>query len=611
MKNVGQEHSAHKLVWVKLVNRCEQIVLSIQNSTSTQNQHLICQLLRTFYACVPRIFSQGMWPGRITFSEGIGFGRVVLQLFPSKNLHARTLSTVLFRHPAASSVCARQFVNAAINGGVHNRKLNGATLFHWRSFSSSTRGTKFQLSALPFSISPEEALDKFRDWAEVDQGLRYILSYDSVRIGAAYVPMWSFDLNIQFGNSNWKPPMFSVYQGNTLHIPGLSAYAGYSYRRTLINPVHSSSLVFLGDQTQPFGSWMLRDMVLKQSGASISVIPDAWNTTQARALNIVLEELQGIVNDAWPYDIPAPQIKTEVVKARRVFMPTFVIDYRIFGLEYRAFVSGCDKAAPVAGVSHQVFGEYNLFKTPEFHQHSRNFLTWSSGMIRLESLPFLLRLVRPVLTLFWFGLMRIWSSIPLFGVATGVLAGYRKILQPWMDARSASAEWERQREHEARMEEEEISHRDDFHDSGNARSYFYAHRHRILQHLGGTYEHEEGEYDWYRDWQKWAEQQWREQSRSQQQYQQHTGTNQGSSYQRQQRKEDKKFHWEFDESDPYSVLGIERGATKQEVSDAFRKQMLKYHPDVQPDATDSQKARLVERSKLISEAYRKIKTQMK
>mmetsp|Transcript_59522 Transcript_59522/g.164639 ORF Transcript_59522/g.164639 Transcript_59522/m.164639 type:complete len:128 (+) Transcript_59522:606-989(+) len=75
-------------------------------------------------------------------------------------------------------------------------------------------------------------------------------------------------------------------------------------------------------------------------------------------------------------------------------------------------------------------------------------------------------------------------------------------------------------------------------------------------------------------------------------------------------KKTQEFRWDFDENDPYSVLDIRRGATKQEVSAAFRKQMLKYHPDTQPNASEAQKIRLVERSKIITEAYRRIKKEM-
>lgn len=62
----------------------------------------------------------------------------------------------------------------------------------------------------------------------------------------------------------------------------------------------------------------------------------------------------------------------------------------------------------------------------------------------------------------------------------------------------------------------------------------------------------------------------------------------------------------------YSVLGVNRSASLKEVSEAFRKQMLMYHPDVQPaTASDAEKQRAIERSKLVSEAYRKIKSERK
>lgn len=493
------------------------------------------------------------------------------------------------------------------NGVINQPRTTGTVC----RFSSSTKGGGFQLHALPFSVAPEDALDKFRGWAEADQGLKYLMNYDSVRIGAAYVPVFSFDLNVRFGN-NWKPPMFSVYRGNTIHIPGLSAYAGYSYRRSLINPVHSTSLVFLGDETQPFGGWMLKDMVLKETGASISVIPDAWNATQARAYHVVLEELQSISYGSWPQDGQAPKVQAEIVNARRVFMPTFVIEYSILGLQYRAFVSGCDKAAPVAGNNHRILGEHNMFESPEFHQQSRNFLTWSAGMLRIQNLPFILRVFRPALTLMWFGLMRIWATIPLIGAATGVIAGYRKIVQPWMDARSASAEWERQRENEARMEDEDVRSRNDFTDTGAARQFFYQNKKTILDHLGGSYEHKEGDFDWYKQWEEWANQQWRQQEQAQQQSTYHRRQTSGHQGYKEQtsRQKTQEFRWDFDENDPYSVLDIRRGVTKQEVSAAFRKQMLKYHPDTQPNASEAQKIRLVERSKIITEAYRRIKKEM-
>jgi len=519
-----------------------------------------------------------------------------------------------------------------------------------RRYSNTQKTNKrFNLRALPFSISPEEALESFRKWAEDDQGLKYLMNYSSIRIGAAYVPVWSFDLNIRFKQQgkgsnrySWKPSIFESYdrtsRQDVIYLPGgLAAYAGYSYRRSLINPVHSTTLIFMGDQTQPFGSWMLKDMRLQDTGLPVHVVPDAWNSTQARAFAVVKEELQEIVDGDWTdSDTPPPLVQTQVVSARRVFLPTFVIDYKILGLEYQAFVSGCDTSAPVGGVSHQIFddgGEIGGL-SPEFQRSSRNLLvSLSSGASRLLqtfNLPVLLTVFRPLFSVIWFALVRIATLTPVIGVAGGLFAGFRKVLRPWMDSRKASAEWERQRQREAEMneDEEEINQRsrmNDFNDvSGRAKSHFQRNRESILRSLSGEATHQEGDFNWYSDWQAWAQQQWEQQARQQQQQQQHYYNQQQQQQQQQQyqqqyqqrqqsRSNTKKdeFKWPFNPNDPYSVLGIEQNVSDKEVSNAFRKEMLKYHPDTQPNASDAQKRRFVERSKLITEAYRKIKTERK
>jgi hypothetical protein len=64
---------------------------------------------------------------------------------------------------------------------------------------------------------------------------------------------------------------------------------------------------------------MLCDMILRQSGNPIRVVPDAWNATahHGRALAIVKEELQDIVNQEWPLSEcqPPPAVQTEVVSS--------------------------------------------------------------------------------------------------------------------------------------------------------------------------------------------------------------------------------------------------------------------------------------------------------
>lgn len=216
-----------------------------------------------------------------------------------------------------------------------------------RTFSSSRSnngrgsGGPFQnMFGLAFSISPESALQKFETWARKEQGLNsFLMSRNSVRISAAYCPVWSFDVNIRYivtdpntgrKRFDWKPELFSVYgTQSVIHMPGLSAYAGYTYRRSLMDPLHSTALVFLGEKVVPFGAWMLRDMKLS-TGESLQVFPDPWNATKSRALTIVKEGLGTL-----PGAAPGMQIRvqTEVVSSRRVYMPTYAIAYNVFGVE--------------------------------------------------------------------------------------------------------------------------------------------------------------------------------------------------------------------------------------------------------------------------------------
>ena len=125
---------------------------------------------------------------------------------------------------------------------AHNLQsnTNTSTLQSKRRFSSRRKGRDgFELDALPFSISPEEALERFRTWSVDDQGLNSLMSWNSIRIGAAYVPVWSFDMNIRFvvTDSNgrkrydWKPTVFQNSYGNqpVIFMSGLGSYAGTLY----------------------------------------------------------------------------------------------------------------------------------------------------------------------------------------------------------------------------------------------------------------------------------------------------------------------------------------------------------------------------------------------
>jgi hypothetical protein len=278
-------------------------------------------------------------------------------------------------------------------------------------------------------------------------------------------------------------------------------------------------------------------------------------------------------------------VQTKLVEARRVMMPTYMIDYSIFGFEFRAFVSGCDEGAKVSGVSHLMSDPSSSSKSPSFVS------TIMDGILKMDKHPF--------------GLEKLLLFRPLFSM---ILSVSQKTLQPWRDSRLASAEWEREREHEALMlqqaqhrtitesHQEEVSRVNIFSDTlGTAKSHFSQNRLQILRYFSGgnADARQEGTNDEYKKSQELGRNQWEQEEEvvveeEPLQQQQIRTTRQNSK---------PIFVWGFDESDPYFILGIHREATEAQVLAAFRKETLKHHANTQHYAKKTQKLRAVERCK--------------
>ncbi|KAL7548080.1 hypothetical protein ACHAWF_011384 [Thalassiosira exigua] len=521
-----------------------------------------------------------------------------------------------------------------------------------RPFSTRGRRRGFQLDALPFSVTPSEARDKFRSWADDEQGLGPLLSLGSTAVTAAYAPFWYFEANVRFVEASGgrrdravspaaiPEPLRSAYAGapgGVVHLPGLAAYAGFSYRRSLIDPVHNTTPVFMKKDIVPFGQWMLEPLEL--DGQTLEVYPDPWNATRERAYSVVHDELTDMANlhrddddDDGGNEV---RVETERLSSRRIYMPTYVVEYTILGVAYRAYLSGCDLSVQVSGVSHNAIfsagskGNALLEGASSFLSGlSRRAGPAAAGALQMFGLrPFvaLASLISQVA-------IRVATKLHVVGLLGGAFVAWRKIFRPYMDERTATAEWERQRDHEAQSSEG--LHVDSSRDGGSARAHFVRNEGRILRALSG----EEGRrretegYEWYNQWEQWTREQWeeaqREASRAQEEWQRQQ-QQQGRTYgqyqksrqqqrqrQQQQRtkyKQEKKdnFQWDFDANDPWSVLGIPRTASKDEVSKAFRREMLKHHPDLQAKASEKEKRRATERSKIISDAYRRIKASFK
>lgn len=444
-----------------------------------------------------------------------------------------------------------------------------------------------------------------------------------MHLTAAYCPVWSFALNLRFAVTDavtgrrrldWKPDTLRDAYGrrqSIVHLPGPAAYAGYRYRRDLVDAVHGTSLIFLRDDLVPFGPWMLDAMRDDGRDEMLRIDPDPWNATRRRALAVVREQWQALATGDYRRTHPDADdddvtVQIQVVSSRRVYMPTYVLEYRILpGVAYQAFVSGADRGADVSGVSHRLWEDDEDSAFTTLHRTSRDALRTLRSTFRRAGRVLGPRSVAVILvSLVRFGVSvagRFLLRVPPVAGAVATWIGFRKVVWPYWTQRRAEAAWTRERD--APFADDDGGVRaDDFVDAtGTAERFFQRHREAILRTLAGEEQHDKGDFDWYQDWMEWARRMYEQERRGygqQQQQQQRTS-------QKTRPRED--YQWDFDPDDPYSVLKISRNADSKEISRAFRREMLRYHPDTQTHATPAARERATERSKIISEAYQKLK----
>lgn len=530
---------------------------------------------------------------------------------------------------------------------IHLAKRLISTSSSSQSQQSSSRRTALQLDALTFSVSPSDAYTKFERWANNDQGLGSLLKFGgSTTISAAYTPFWYFGINIRFvppalGKASYvvPEPFRSAYPnppGGVIHLPGVASYAGFTYRRSLVDPVHNTTPVFLRQSILPFRKTFL-DQPLVYNGKQLDIFPDPWNATRERAYTIIRDELHSMANEQYRNRTGSTtgevKVEMERLSARRIYMPTYIVDYTVLGITYRAIISGCDSKMPISGLSHRTLFEIES-ESKRVVDGASSFLSFTTNKVApVAASAYQFFGPRPFVALaqaLWVVISRILMRIPLISVLGGAFVAYRKLVRPYVDDRSATAEWERKRDHESRNDSSSASSNIDIlRDDGSARAYFTANETRILNVLSGEQQANQREgTEWYKQWEAWAKEQWdnaqreanraQEEFQRQQQQQQQQGSANNNRYQQSQRQQqgrrqykqatkDDDYKWDFDINDPWSVLGIPRKSSKEEVSKAFRREMLKHHPDLQLQNSDSEKRRANERSKILSDAYRKIK----
>ena len=318
----------------------------------------------------------------------------------------------------------------------------------------------------------------------------------------------------------------------------------------MVDPIHNTTLVFKNESIVPFGSWMLNPMEFR--GKSLDIFPDPWNATRERAFSVIYDELHDMANG----DEHAPEVQVEVerLSSRRIYMPTYVVEYTILGVTYQAFVSGCDASIEISGISHNTIFNTGS-KGDAVFKGAASFLSQRAAPMAATALQFFG--LRPFIAagqFIWAFVSRIAMKFHIIGLlGGGAVMAWRKLVRPYLDDRAASEEWKQQRDHEARMDSFQYH---EFRDAtGTAQAYFARNKQRILRHLRGKegrQQQTEGQ-EWYSQWEEWAKQQFenaqqeafRQQQDWQRQYQQQTDEQsrqqQSYDYQQRQRQDQRQY----------------------------------------------------------------------
>ncbi|GMH92601.1 hypothetical protein TL16_g12394 [Triparma laevis f. inornata] len=453
------------------------------------------------------------------------------------------------------------------------------TLTLHRHFSSNNKS--FNLKGLPFTVPPTSVSSSFRAWT-VTQGIDKLINLKNCAVTPTYMPFYVFDFNM-------KDNLNKV----TYH-QGLPIYAGYNYRRSLANSAHDSTF---SNNENISNAELFEDKWLNriyspahnsfsptQAFINEEVVLDTWKSHRSSCWRVAMSS---VTND--------DSSKFELINSNRAYLPVYIVEYTLFNLPFRVAISGCDKNINDPIIHHLTD---HRFMSDEMKQNFANWIKRGGEMLGNNNSssyndpyrPNRFNRSRDIGTFAFYGLLGaarfVLSKLPMFLIA-GLLFGVsKKLLYPFY---VESANWEesqKEKEFESR-ESGEWKWKNTFKDvGGEGRRNFK--RQESRQQQQQYYEKRQG-----------GRQQQQSQRSQQQQQQKQRTTGTSSS----------KVKFDFDTTDPYAVLVLDKSKplTKQSLSQAFRREMMKWHPDRYHDATEERKLYATERTKLITNHYTQLR----
>jgi hypothetical protein len=421
-------------------------------------------------------------------------------------------------------------------------------------------------------LSQEEAEQRFQQWARQASPLGKAPS--DYRVSFHMLPFWVFSARVNVLRAGGVPVSLPYLDRDTEE--ALQVYAGHAFPRNLMHTLKNDP----ADIRAFDANALPRNVQLE----TFSVY-EATAFTHARAA--LLQHLRQTRADA---GIEGVDLRS--VTSRRVLMPAFVVQYRFFGTELRAFVNGHTGA--VYGVEQSIFGSGGsllgaIEKLPQLLAQLATVLRTVNVSLDPRAVAALgyalVGFLRPFAKIllwppFLVGSMAAFSTFAAYRVTRGVRE-QTKTFAEWEETRAMEQEMQKgmQDTWSYKPTSEQV-------DSDRARRQREREQERQRER-----EAAEGE-------RRRQQQQQSQQQQSQQQQRTQRSSESTAGY---------RMKWRVDTNDHYQVLGIADGGphvTVAEIQTAFRKQLLQNHPDQQSDKAEAlSQEEATERTRYIIASY--------
>lgn len=399
------------------------------------------------------------------------------------------------------------------------------------------------------------------------------------RMTAVYMPFWAFDATIVAETADGTVLRRTPYYPESpteLRALATQVYAGHSFRRPL---VHAAVRMPKLPRTEVFSGKALT----LPDGTPVDV--DAWSTHDATALDIMGRAVVEVERSTTGMGADT-RVRAEDIVSRRVMLPVFLFEYPALGEWWRVHVNGV--TGQHAGLSHPGFFGALKSDMDVVRKGGSNALTRLLPQDRTN-------LVWPALVVLqWLSRIVPLPLVAGAAVVTAVLRGAYKRSSPLRERKASFQEWretvqeERQRQRSA--------------------TFAWSFRGETPGRDRGHQRHKES-----------AKQQQEHRQQQQQQNARTQARRNAKSQARAKAEESRKAGKargppRVDPGNYYALYGLQDkgpAATQAEVNAAFRKEMMRWHPDTNQTNPDVDLEAAGERTRQLLEAHKTMRSAQK